>query len=157
MKYTSYLKVAMVFLWLITVKGFAQQNLGKHSTRYYSKHPVWIEMMNDANANYYETIKAFKAYWKNRELPKEAFESGTDNFEKEMGLEENEKEEKEVKRRSEKGVSYAAEVRAFKGWIQSNQAWVKADGYIMTSQERQDLITRQQQELKGIELKNGKK
>ncbi len=134
----------------------AQEDKAKHSTRYYAKHPMWIEMMNDANANYYETIKAFKAYWQKRELPKEAFDIGEDAFEKEMGLMEKEGEENDKDKKKER-ISYAAEVRAFKGWMQSNQAWVKPDGFIMTEQERQDLIKKQQEELKEIELKNGKK
>ncbi len=32
--------------------------------------PYWIEMMQDPNANYYETVKAFETYWKDREITK---------------------------------------------------------------------------------------
>ncbi len=31
-----------------------------------SEYPVWIEMMSDQNANYYNTIDAFNAYWESR-------------------------------------------------------------------------------------------
>ena len=137
--------------------GYGQQKSHKHSLRYYSKHPAWIDMMNDEHANYNETIKAFKYYWKNRALPKEAFDNGTEEFEKMMGLSESDEKETEENKKGTGAVSYAAEVLAFKGWIQSNQSWVKADGSIMTTQERQDLINNQQSELKEVERKNGKK
>ena len=133
-----------------------QGTIKKYSRRYCAKHPVWIQMMQEENANYEATINAFKAYWKNRNLPKEAGESGDDSFEKAMGLNENKNEEKESKKEPENGINYAAEVRAFKGWMQSNAAWVKPEGYLMTQNERQAIINAQQAELKAIEIKNKK-
>ena len=37
----------------------------------YSKKPYWIEMMKDPKVNYFETIKAYDAFWENRKQPKE--------------------------------------------------------------------------------------
>ena len=148
--------VCLSFL-LIQIEMHAQSKTIKHSQRYYSKHPVWIEMMQNEQANYQETIKAFKAYWKDRSMPKEALDGENDGFEKSLGLEDQDKEEREHRKRSQPVVDYSAEVRAFKGWMQSNAAWVKSDGFLMTSQERQAIIDAQQKELKEIEIKNGKK
>ncbi len=44
----------------------------KHIIQSYHEKPVWINMMEDRNANYYETRKAFYAYWQGREIPAES-------------------------------------------------------------------------------------
>jgi len=35
-----------------------------------ANYPYWVDMMEDPNANYFETIKAFETYWKDREITK---------------------------------------------------------------------------------------
>jgi len=137
----------------------------KYNSKRFKKEPIWIEMMNDPKANYYETLKAFREYWKHRVLPKEPFETeGAESFEREVGLisdkeseKEREREEKKRAKQKHKGPDYSAEVRAFKGWMQSVKPWVKEDGTIMSEEERQAIINQQQEELRAIELKNGKK
>ncbi|MBL0315970.1 MAG: hypothetical protein IPP69_09390 [Flavobacteriales bacterium] len=132
----------------------------------YEKNPVWIQMMNDTTANFYETVEAFREYFKDRAMPEEPFESeGGDTFEKEIGLEEEreggEKSKREIEREQRKPnpkePSYAAEVRAFKGWYQDSKLWLREDGSIIGPLERQAIVDRQQQELKAIEKANGKK
>ncbi len=44
--------------------SFAQQNIQQGADP--SEQPVWIDMMTDHNANYYETVEAFNKYWENR-------------------------------------------------------------------------------------------
>ena len=45
-------------------------------------------MLDDPNANIFETVKAFRNYYKDRPLPKEPKEvEGEDDFEKQVGLE----------------------------------------------------------------------
>ncbi len=130
----------------------------------YKKNPVWIQMMNDTSANYFETVKAFREYFKERALPKEPFEvEGEDDFEKEVGLEENEgkkKSKRELRREARKKnpnePDYAAEVRAFKGWFYRIKPWVKEDGSITGPKEQQAIIDRQQSELRETEKANGK-
>ena len=52
------------------------------------KKPDWILMMDDPNANFFATVKAFRNYYKDRPLPKEPNEvEGEDDFEKQVGLE----------------------------------------------------------------------
>ncbi len=44
-------------------------------------------MMDDPQTNYFETLKAFREYYKDRKLPKEPFENEEmEVFEKEVGL-----------------------------------------------------------------------
>ncbi len=140
----------------------ADRQIGKRS---YSQHPVWIDMMNDPAANYFETLKAFREFWKDRVLPKEPFETEEmESFEKEVGLEdvtesaeEKRREEKrKTKRKDQSSSLYASEVRAFKGWMQGVKPWVRADGSIVSPAERQAIIDAQTAEQKQLEQKNGK-
>jgi hypothetical protein len=158
----SYIFILVLFLSLAVG---AQNTTKKYSTRKLKKEPHWIEMMNNPNANYYETIRAFRLYWKDRVLPREPFEiEGMDSFEREVGLideneseKEREREERRRAKQNKKRIDYSAEVRAFKGWLQDVKPWVREDGSIMTEQQRQAIVDKQQAELKELEIKNGKK
>lgn len=161
------LSFCIIFLFLICNQVFAQSSEPKtYSKRELQKNPVWIELMNDPNANYYETIRAFREFWKDRVLPKEPFENGVDQFEIEVGLvkgnESEEREREEEKERNadpkkrEESMLYAAQVRAFKGWLQEVKPWVRNDGSIIGMAERQAIIDRQAKDLKEIENKQGK-
>lgn len=46
------------------------QNNGAKGVRDYASYPYWIEMMQDPNGNFFETQKAFNAYWEEREVTK---------------------------------------------------------------------------------------
>lgn len=166
MKKINILSLTLVVLLFGNTLSKAQESKTKYNSKQYKKQPIWIDMMNDPNANYYETIKAFREYWKKRSLPKEPFESEKmETFEREVGLlkegesekEREREEEKRLKRRKSSELSYAAEVRAFKGWMQNVKPWLREDGSIITPEEQQKIIEKQNQELKEIEKKNGKK
>jgi hypothetical protein len=160
-------KIIFFFLFFVfcSYLALSQNASKKYNSKRFKKEPIWIEMMNDPKANYYETIKAFREYWKHRVLPKEPFETeGSESFEREVGLisdkeseKKREREEKKSAKQKHKGPDYSAEVRAFKGWMQSVKPWVKEDGTIMSEEERQAIVNKQQEELRETELKNGKK
>ncbi len=132
----------------------------------YEKEPAWITMMDDPNANYYETIKAFKKYYGERPLPEEPFdpESG-DSFEKDIGLEDEEdgkeKSKKELEREARKidpkEPNLSGEVRAFRAWFYSIKPWVREDGSIVSPAEQRAIVEKQQAELREIEKANNKK
>lgn len=159
MRLQSILLAAILLLFATEIQ--AQK---KASNKEYKNNPVWIQMMNDTTANYFETVKAFRVYFTERPLPKEPNEvEGEDAFEKEVGLEENEgkkKSKRELKREAKKidpnQPDYAAEVRAFRSWFNSIKPWVRDDGSIVGPKERQAIIDQQQKELKAIEKANGK-
>ncbi|MCF8233676.1 MAG: PKD domain-containing protein [Bacteroidales bacterium] len=44
------------------------QETNEKENKNYSEFPYWIEMMQDPEANYYETVKAFEEYWEGREI-----------------------------------------------------------------------------------------
>jgi hypothetical protein len=153
----------ITILMIVSVGVNAQQNEKKYTKRKFKKEPLWIVMMDDPSVNYYLTVRAFRDYWKNRVLPKEPFESEEkDLFEKEVGLlKENETEKEREKEKNQKPgpetIRYAAEVRAFKGWMQNVKPWVRQDGSIVSREEQQQILDKQAQELRDIENKNGKK
>jgi hypothetical protein len=124
-------------------------------------------MMNDTSANYFETVKAFREFFKERYLPEEPWEKqqeGGDSFEIEVGLEDetedgkkSEREREREKRKQDPNEpNYADEVRAFKSWFYAVKPWVREDGSIIGPIERQAIVDRQQSELKAIEKANGK-
>lgn len=162
--------ILLTFLLLVCINftGLAQDSAKKYKPRQFRKEPIWIEMMNDPNANYYQTIRAFREYWKSRILPEEPFENHElDTFEREVGLEQDEESEEERKReharkekkRKRKGkpdetMLYASQVRAFKGWMKAVKPWVREDGSIVSPEEQQKIIDAQSEERKKIEELN---
>ena len=131
----------------------------------YRKEPVWIQMMDDPKANFFETVKAFRTYYKERPLPKEPNEiEGEDDFERQVGLEDEKGKkkskrelERETRRAGPNEINYAAEVRAFRGWFYGVLPWVQADGSIISKEEQQVIIDKQQDELRAVEKANEKK
>ena len=156
------LKLFITFLLLFVTISQAQNKSGSLKSE---KKPEWILMMDDPNANFFETVKAFRKYYKERPLPKEPNEvEGEDDFEKQVGLEEangKKKSKRELEREAKKSgpndIVYSAEVRAFRGWFYSVQPWVRTDGSIIGKEEQQAIVDRQHEELKAVENSNGKK
>ena len=156
-------KVKLLLVLMVLVVG-AVQGQNKPRKINYKKEPAWIQMMDDPNANFFETVKAFRKYYKERPLPKEPNEvEGEDDFEKQIGLEEEngkKKSKRELEREARKvgpnEIIYSAEVRAFRGWFYSVQPWVRADGSIISKEEQQAIVDKQHAELKAIEKANGK-
>lgn len=50
-----------------SVKGFAQTVNPQNDTAIF---PYWIEMMQNQDANFFQTVRAFEAYWNGREVTK---------------------------------------------------------------------------------------
>lgn len=152
-----------LMLFLLPVAVVAQDTTQKKD---YKKSPVWIQMMRDTSANYYETLRAFREYFQDIPLPKEPGEfEEEETFEKEVGLEEAKekkskrelrREARKVAKRNRKYPNLAGEVRAFKGWFYSVQPWVREDGSIVGPAEQQAIVDQQQSELKATEKANGK-
>jgi hypothetical protein len=111
----------------------------------YSKHPYWIEMMNDPGANYFETLKAYDVFWENRKQPKEEDEiigqsktaGAKKNFLQRWFKSKEEREEEEIKK-------YALDVKKFKHWKLKTEPFVQEDGRILSAEERLKLWQEQQ-------------
>lgn len=157
-------QIRIIFLFVLFVStslsSLAQDSLKVYNPKEFSKKPIWIDMMNDPSANYYQTIEAFRLFWKDRVLPEEPFENHElDTFEREVGLESETESEEEREREHERKIKrqkrngkpddtslYASEVRAFKAWIIAVKPWVREDGSIISQEEQQRIIDAQTKE-----------
>lgn len=111
----------------------------------YSKHPYWIEMMNDPKANYFETIKAYEQFWQNKKIPLEEDdiigqtkkEPTKNNFLSKWFKSKEEREEEEIKK-------YSFDIKKFKHWKLKVTPFVQEDGTILDADERLKLWQNQQ-------------
>ncbi len=111
----------------------------------YSKHPYWIEMMNDPKANYFETVKAYEQFWQNKKIPLEEDdiigqtkkEPTKNNFLSKWFKSKEEREEEEIKK-------YSFEIKKFKHWKLKVTPFVQEDGTILDADERLKLWQNQQ-------------
>lgn len=111
----------------------------------YSKHPYWIEMMNDPKANYFETVKAYEQFWQNKKIPLEEDdiigqtkkEPTKNSFLSKWFKSKEEREEEEIKK-------YSFEIKKFKHWKLKVTPFVQEDGTILDADERLKLWQNQQ-------------
>ena len=113
---------------LLSLHASAQ---GKQYTeRDYARTPVWIEMLDDTTANYFEVERAFNTYFKHNELPESEHEEIGEYREK----------EKHASKRKQKKVeeeSYMRrQVRKYHRWHEKMLPYVQPDGRILTPSER---------------------
>ncbi len=149
-------------------------SLSAQSEAKYRKTALWIDMMEDANVNYFEAIKAFNAYFERHKMPRiEEEEMGKDGYaypslksREEEARERQEEAEVEAAnegriflKKTYEGMNWmdmAMQVRKFKQWTKTEQSWVQPDGRILSEGERQAIVDKQQAELKEVEIKNKK-
>lgn len=113
---------------------FAQQKT--YSDKYLAKHPVWIDMIYKEETNYFQAVKAFDLYWKNRELPVEEEEILDSKFQKEREEDEKGFFYRLFHRNEEEAKEYAFEYKRFKHWQREVEPYVQADGRILTKAEQ---------------------
>jgi hypothetical protein len=132
--------IALSVILFFSIQAFAQTN---SKTINYSKYPYWIDMMNDPNVNYFEAVKAYDEFWKDRKKPEEEDDiigpkkSGTDkhNFFK-----------KREEREEAESQKYAFDVKKFEHWKLMVKPYVQEDGRILTADEKLKLWEQQQQQ-----------
>ncbi len=137
--------IAAVMLFAISTFSFSQ-NI--KSTKDYSKHPYWIEMMDDPNVNYLEAVKAYDEFWADRKKPKEEDEIIGEKFysssseKKKKSLWDRlfaSREEKEEKENNK----YKFLCKKFEHWKFTVQPYVQADGRILSTEEQLELWKKQ--------------
>ncbi len=141
-------KRGMVLLILGLVLGHVlmAQQPGAKSTK-----PSWITMMDDPNVNYFEAVKSFEQYWKDKERPvveNEMFESA-ENKEKEEAI----RQKKAKLKPDDPAVLYAFEYKRFLWWMREMEPFVQPDGRIKGMDERINEWKTQQQQKKEQEQK----
>ena len=103
----------------------------------YSKHPYWIEMMNDPNVNYFEAIKAYDEFWTKHKKPTEENDiigQEKSGSKKQTLLQKwfksrEERDEEEVRK-------YTLDVKKFEHWKMQVKPYVQADGHIISKEEQ---------------------
>ncbi|WP_165836345.1 hypothetical protein [Taibaiella soli] len=111
----------------ITFQLSAQQ---KNSEKEYAHKPLWIGMMDDTTANFFEVEKAYNTYWAHHEKPE-----GEDDV-----IGEHKEREKIPSKRKQKKIwsenDLRMAVKKYERWHESTLPWVRDDGRILTPNER---------------------
>lgn len=112
----------------------------------YKANPVWKEMMDDPNANYFEVQKAFDLFWEGKEMPLEEDEIiGEKRKLKDTFINRlfNAQELKEQQERED----LAFDCKRYRRWLIKTEPYIHDDGSIMSTGERLELWKRHYQEL----------
>ena len=118
----------------------------------YGKLPLWIKMIDNPQANYYETIKAFDTYFMYHKKPKDEADSQADAKDKDNATENDDSDKEYIKSLSiEELNNYAVlkyQVKRYENWKREAKTFVQEDGHILTNEERAAIWQKQQEEIK---------
>lgn len=121
----------------LTQITIAQQST-QYSEKDYARNPVWIEMIKDTTANFFEVQKAFNIYFQHHEKP-----VGEDDM-----IGEYEKREKypskRAQRKQQQENKMKMEVKKYERWRDRMLPYVQRDGRILTPSERLQIWRDQQ-------------
>ncbi|MCX6230818.1 MAG: hypothetical protein NTZ33_04675 [Bacteroidetes bacterium] len=133
-------------LLLFTLKGNAQ--LQNDSLSDYKNKPLWINMIDNPEANYYEAIKAYETYFQYHKKPKMEEDSRAEANENN----ENETDDEYLKSLSPEELNNYGlmkyQVKRFENWINEMKPFVQENGHILTEEERAGIWQKQQKEIK---------
>lgn len=116
---------------------FANNKSNKQKEKSYRNFPVWIQMIEDPKCNYFEAIKAFDIFWKNRKRPLEEKEI--------LGViaEESITDDKALTRRLKKlpaeSKNLTFQYKKFMHWAEMIKPYVQEDGSILSNEEIQKI------------------
>lgn len=127
-------RFATSFFLLISLSIF-QYSIGQQPD--YASKPHWIKMMEDSSVNYFEAVKAFNTYWKDRSKPVE---------EKEIFSNYNQRKITTVRKTEREAKEYAIEYKKFLNWQRETLPYVQADGRILSREERLRIFEKEKQE-----------
>ena len=140
------LLIISIVLLMLSIRVNAQKTID--SLADYSKYPVWISMIDNPKANYYEAITAFDTYYKYHKKPKDEDESQI----KDKDKEDNDADDEYLKSLSPEELNnYAVlkyQVKRFENWLREMKPFVQEDGRILTDEERAAIWKKQQEEIK---------
>lgn len=60
----------LLIVFCLVLSSFISSGQDQSNERDYRNYPYWVDMMQDPNANFFETQKAFYTYWEGREMTK---------------------------------------------------------------------------------------
>ncbi len=164
------LGIFLSFVCMVTAFNF-RANAQAAKSNDYNLNPSWVQMMSDSNVNYFEAVKAYNEYWKNKPKPNDEAEEMemmaaknhsdkmTDKERKKLEREEREH-EREMERESKKKLTaedikqmewkreMTYQCKRFEDWMRTVKPFVQSDGRILTESERMKIYEQRQQEMK---------
>jgi hypothetical protein len=124
------LLIITVLIALFTVSLHAQQRKARSTVKDYARKPLWIGMMDDTTANFYEVEKAYDVYFQHHEKPEG----------EEAEINEQREREKIPSRRKQRRIQAENQLRMavkhYEVWHYQTLPYVRDDGYILTPAER---------------------
>ena len=114
--------------------------------------PSWVAMIDNPNINYFEAIKTFDVFWKDKFI----WDEEEEMFDRPNNKKEEREEEKKVERLKKelKKMSPAERqeydvlkyhYKRFKTWVRETKPFVQEDGRILSQEERISIWEKQQQ------------
>ena len=96
----------------------------------YAQKPLWINMIKDTSANYFEVEKAYKIYFQHHESP------GGENDEIGMHEAREKHPSKKEQRKMQADDHMRMEVKKYERWHDKMRPYVQADGSIRSPAQR---------------------
>lgn len=128
-------RILMLFALFFCFQAVAQE---KPIEKDYAKNPLWIAMIDNPNANYFEALKAYEIYFKANKMPEEpeelAHEKTKKGTQREVPLSQNLTKEELAKKEAEQEL--ALQVKRFKRWKREVLPFVQEDGRILSADEQ---------------------
>lgn len=125
MKLQLFVRGALVSVVLLLAVAANAQDKKTYTDAEYARKPLWIEMINDTAANYFEVERAYKLYFKKHELPEEEHDVIGERRERERqpgrGKQRKMQQENQMRR----------EVKKYRHWREINLPYVQPDGSIL--------------------------
>jgi hypothetical protein len=112
----------------------------------YKKKPVWKDMLDDPNANFFEVQKAFQLFWEGKELPLEEDEIIGEKRNLKNNLINRTFNARELKEQAER-EALLFDCKKYRWWLKKTEPYIHDDGSIMSYEERLELWQRHYEEL----------
>jgi hypothetical protein len=115
-------------------------------TALYKASPVWKEMLDDPNANFFEVQKAFQLFWEGKEQPQEEDEIIGEKRNLKNNLINRTFNARELKEQAER-EALLFDCKKYHWWLKKTEPYVRDDGSIMSYEERLELWKKHYEEL----------
>ncbi|MBL7773975.1 MAG: hypothetical protein JNM95_14015 [Chitinophagaceae bacterium] len=110
--------------------------------------PDWVYMIDNSEVNYYEAIKAFDFFWKDRVKPVEEMDEGEEAEKEKLALANYLKTLTVAERNYWDQLQY--HYKRFKRWKKDSLPFVQPSGLILTHEQRAAIWYKQQEEIKNL-------
>jgi hypothetical protein len=145
-QYSQLIYVSVFLLSLFMIGSVQAQQNEASKIALYKSSPVWKEMLEDPNANYFEVQKAFQLFWEGKEMPLEE----DDVIGERRGLKNNfitrTFNARELKEQQER-EALAFDCKKYGWWLIKTEPFIHDDGSLMSAEEKLELWKKHYEEL----------